>query len=403
MDADTLAPEASVPQTSGAPVEARFFDGRSARPLSVQVGIADGVLRIAPLAAPLAATPEAPRDWPLAEVVAVIEGDQARLSHPSERDARLVMALTDWRALGGTEAQTAARRGRHRELKLIGGLVAFAGAVTLFVFVGVPLLSGPLARATPPSFEEGMGQNFDNQLGTLFRTCDGQPGQDALYAFGQRLADRTDTPFNIQVRAVQAPMVNAFALPGGPVLVTDDMIREANSPDELSAVIAHEVSHVELRHAMQAVWRSLGAGLLLDAVVGGGSGAGQQAVLLAGQATDLRYGRDAESEADARGQQLLHAEGLSSKGMALFFVRMDGKEGGDPNLSSVEEFVSTHPDSARRARIARATERPGASAFTPAEWTAIKATCGEEATNPIESLKRRFGLEKDDQTADETD
>lgn len=364
----------------------RFLDGRSARALPATVEVADGLVRIT--------SGDTTHDWPFQGLDVVVEGDQARLSHRRDPDARLVMPTADWIRLGGAHGETVVRRKRSIETRLVVGLTAFAVATMAFVFFGVPALSGPLARATPPSFEVGMGRNFDAQMGTLFKTCDGRPGQDALAALGKRIASGADTRFDVRVRAVRAPMLNAFALPGGPILVTDDLIRDAKSPDELSAVIAHEVSHIEKRHVMQAVWRSLGIGLLLDAVVGGGSGAGQQAVLLAGQATDLRYGRAAESEADARGQQLLHKQGLSSKGMATFFARLGGEadRARDDNLSTVTEFASTHPDSVRRARIARAAERPGTVALSPSEWAAVKASCGRNDDGPLRVIRRRFGL-----------
>ncbi len=152
---------------------------------------------------------------------------------------------------------------------------------------------------------------------------------------------------------------------------------------------------------MQAVWRSLGIGLLLDAVVGGGSGAGQQAVLLAGQATDLRYGRDAESEADSRGQQLLHALGLSSTGMAPFFARLDRREAGE--VGDAAEFMSTHPDSRRRAAAARSREKAGVPAFDEAEWAAVKAACGSTANGPIDRLERRFRVSRDPALPDQGD
>jgi predicted Zn-dependent protease len=140
-------------------------------------------------------------------------------------------------------------------------------------------------------------------------------------------------------------------------------------------VIAHEVAHVEKRHVMQAVWRSLGLGLVLDAVVGGGSGAGQQAVLLAGSVTDMRYSRDAEAQADERGQQLLQSAGLSSKGMKPFFVRLAAK-GESEDARAVAELISDHPDTARRAVAAGKRERPGAPAFDAAQWASVKAVCG---------------------------
>ena len=364
---------------------ARFHDGRSARAHPAEVEVAEGQLRIT--------SQDATHAWSFKDLSLVRQGGEARLSHASSRDARLVMPEAEWDALAGPHASSITGRSRRRETALVIGLAATGLAVTAFVFLGVPALSGPLARATPVSFEQRMGENFDRQMGLVFHRCDGEAGQTALDALGRRLASRADTPFDVRVRAVHAPMINAFALPGGPILVTDDLIREARTPDELAAVVAHEVSHIEKRHVMQSVWRSLGIGLLLDAVVGGGSGAGQQAILLAGQATDLRYGRDAESEADQRGQQLLHSLGLSSRGMASFFERLDKSEGGQ--VADAAEFMATHPDSRRRARVARAAQRTGAPALSSEEWAAVRAACGEGSDGPIESLERRFGLGQD--------
>jgi len=371
-------------------MDARFLDGRSARVQAATVEVVDGTLTIA--------VGDTVHVWTLKDISVVRQGEEARLSHRSDRDARLVMAEDDWERMSGAQGIAAERRGRGREVRLVVGLTAFAVSVAAFVFVGVPALSGPMARATPVSFEKRMGRNFDVQMGAAFRACDGAEGQAVLAALGDRIAAQADTPFDVRVRAVQAPMLNAFALPGGPILITDDLIRDAQSPDELAAVVAHEVAHIEKRHVMQAVWRSLGVGLLLDAVVGGGTGAGQQAVLLAGQATDLRYGRAAESEADARGQQLLHGLGLSSHGMASFFSRLGGAQDTDSTLSQATEFLSTHPDSGRRAAVARANARPGAAALTRQEWAAVKGTCETGSGDPIEGLKRRFGLGTDDTT-----
>lgn len=366
----------------------RFHDGLSARPIPVEVEWADGGVRFVQADGKVLV-------WSDEGLKVVREGGQTRLSHPSSPDARLVLDEADWVAMGGTSVAVVERRGRVREARLVIVLAAVGLSVTAFVFWGVPLLSGPLARATPVDMERRMGENFDAQMGTLFHACEGEAGQQALQDLGARLAARADTPFEVRVRAVQAPFVNAFALPGGPVLVTDDLIREAETPDELAAVVAHEVAHIERRHVMQAVWRSLGVGLLLDAVVGGGTGAGQQAVILAGQATDLRYGRDAELEADARGQALLAEAGLSSRGMAPFFERMHGAVEKDGRVASAEEFISTHPDSARRAQRARERQKPGAAALSPGAWTAVRASCGAGSEDPVTRLKNRFGGGRD--------
>lgn len=374
-------------------MQGRFHDGLSSRPATVEVAWLDKALCFSP------ADSEA-RAWTRDGLHVVREGDQARLSHPSEPDARLVLALADWIALGGSVAVE--KRGRVRETRLVIGLAAVGLSVTAFVFWGVPVFAGPLARATPIQMEKDMGRSFDAQMGAMFHRCEGEPGQGVLDELGTRLSMQSDTPFDVRVRAVQAPFVNAFALPGGSVLVTDDLIREAETPDELAAVVAHEVAHIEKRHVMQAVWRSLGVGLLLDAVVGGGTGAGQQAVLLAGQATDLRYGRDAELEADQRGQALLVGAGMSSQGMAPFFERMHG-EGEDKRLAAAAEFVSTHPDSGRRAQRARDGARSGAAALSPSEWAAVRASCGAGSKDPVTRLKDRLRRRGDKAPVDQGD
>lgn len=353
-------------------IQARFHDGRTAAAHTVDVAAADGTLSFAVAGEPFA--------WPIADLDVEELGDRARLARPGDA-ARLILSIEDWRTL----APSRGRRLRRRELRLIAGLTLAAAAVCAVVFIGVPIASGPLARATPTAYERRMGESFEAQIGLAFKPCAGAAGQQALQRLAGRLEQASDSPFELRARAVQAPMANAFALPGGAILVTDDLIEMAESPDELAAVLAHEAAHVERRHVMQAVWRSLGLGLILDAVVGGGTGAGQQAVLLAGSITDLRYSRKAELEADSRGQALLNRAGFSSAGMGPFFRRLaEAADGEGPKAAAVRELISTHPDTARRAALSDARARPGPPAFTSAEWAAIKAAC------PAEKPRRRL-------------
>lgn len=373
---------------------ARFYDGHSALSHDAEVTLDAVALHIRADGQDIV--------WGLEDLIADIEADQARVSNRRKPDARLVLPVGEWSRLIGDRLAGRARIRRRREVWLVGGLTAVAVAVVLFVFVGVPVLSGPVARATPVDMELRMGANFDAQVGAIFPTCGNEEGQRILGALGDRIEAGADTPFDIRVRAVEAPMVNAFALPGGAVLITDDLIAEADSPDELAAVISHEVAHVELRHVMQAVWRDLGIGMLLDLVVGGGTGAGQQAVILAGQASDLTYSRDAELAADARGQTLLHVAGLSSRGMAPFFERLARAEGAD-RLAEAVEFMNSHPDSNRRGRLARAAARPGQGALTAEEWRAVKSICAAPSDGPVDRLRGRLGLGDDAPLSDEGD
>lgn len=344
-------------------MRARFHDGRTATPWSVEVAVEAGAL--------VFEADGQTRRWPADGLSVERGGDYVRVSHRTSPDARLTLDPADW-ARAGLDV-----RGGRGHVALVLGLTAAAAALGLFVFVGMPALSGPLARATPPAYEARIGKSFETQLGWAFPRCEGKAGQAALHKLGATLRRGADSPFAFDVRAVRSGKPNAFALPGGTILITDEMIELAKTPDELAAVVAHEAAHVELRHSMQSVWRALGFGLVLDAVVGGGTGAGQQAVLLAGAATDLGHSRAAESAADARGRELLHAAGLSSKGMAPMFERLAKWSGGpdDERLRGVLEVAQSHPDTRGRAALARKEARPGRPALTAEEWTAVRTAC----------------------------
>ena len=77
---------------------------------------------------------------------------------------------------------------------------------------------------------------------------------------------------------------------------------------------------------------------------------------------------------------------------------------GDPGqLGTAAEFMSTHPDSKRRSQAARAAERSGESALSAAEWRMVQATCSSGSDNPVERLKRRFGVGDGPPLADQGD
>lgn len=341
----------------------RYFDGETARTHEVEIEVSAGHLAFA--------ANGAVSRWTVGGLRSEQTGGIVRLSHDGE-PGRLLVSRADWSASGLASSRPALlARG---EARLIAGLALFGAAIVAVVFIGVPAASGPLARATPAKLERQMGDNFDAQLSYAFPACMARDTQRVLRDFGDRLEGAPGSQIDIRVRAVEAPFANAFALPGGAVLVTDDLIALAETPDELAAVIAHEAAHVKQRHVMKSVWRSLGVGLILDAFVGGGTGAGQQAVLLAGNFTELSYSRDTEVEADRVGRAMLHARGLSSKGMAPFFERLAAKDESEDS-ALVKELVSSHPSSLRRASLSRADAKPGAAAFKPEEWRMIKAAC----------------------------
>lgn len=344
-----------------------YYDGSSSRPHAVRVAVSGSDL--------VGEGETASFRWPFREVRLIeARGGRVRLA-PARGDGRLVLGQSDWESLSRTPVAEVRRRLGRRERRLVIGLTAAGVSLSLAIFVGVPLAARPLARVTPLEWEAKMGENLSAQIQLAFKPCQGDAaGREQLEALANRLARRADMPFPIRVVPVEAPMANAFALPGGAVLVTDDLIDEARHPDEIAGVLAHEIAHIEKRHVMESVWRSLGLGLVLDAVVGGGSGAGQQAVLLTGNLTQQRFSRELEDEADRRAFELLAGEGISTAGMADFFERMADRKTPE-GVRNAAEWFSTHPESGRRALAARARARPGEPALGEGEWQAVRRAC----------------------------
>ena len=155
--------------------------------------------------------------------------------------------------------------------------------------------------------------------------------------------------FEYTFRVVEDKDANAFALPGGRVYVNSGLLETAGGEGELAGVLAHEISHVALRHgtasASKAVIAELGVALLGE-LVGGKKGQAIQLGAYAGATLYLlKFGRDYEKQADILGAQIMSRAGYDPRDMVRLFRRLEG--GGGKGLP---QWLSDHPDLEKRAR-----------------------------------------------------
>jgi hypothetical protein len=208
--------------------------------------------------------------------------------------------------------------------------------------------------------------------------------QACVDAIGKRLAAFTPGPkFAYQFKIVDASDINAFALPGGYMYLNRGLIEAAKSEGQLAGVMAHEMSHVALRHgtnqASKAYLGQTGLGLLggllgkdnssSDKVIGAVGGFGLNAMF-------LKFSRTDEEQADILGAQTMAKAGYNPQDMIDFFEILRAKQTRDP--SKVEQFFSSHPspkDRASRIRneMALLTIRPTAqtAGFKQAKSTLV--------------------------------
>jgi Peptidase family M48 len=172
---------------------------------------------------------------------------------------------------------------------------------------------------------------------------------------GQRLvnaipADLRHPEFRYTFKVVNVKEINAFALPGGPMYVNRGMIEAAKTEGEVAGVVAHELSHVALRHgtaqATKATPYEIGtiAGAILGAIVGGNAGSAIAQGTQFGLGTAfLRYSREYEKQADIEGSQIMASAGYDPRDMANMFRTIE-QQGG----SAGPQWLSDHPNPGNR-------------------------------------------------------
>lgn len=247
--------------------------------------------------------------------------------------------------------------GRKLGWSLLALFVLSPLLLLVLFFTQANRIAGWVADQIPIEEEVKLGrESFNNMKGQL-KIQDAGAAFDAVTTIGQRLTQ--GSKYHYEFHVVQDDTLNAFALPGGIVVVYDGLIKATRRPEELAGVLAHEVQHVEQRHSLEGMVKNLGLRAVWSLVTGdlGDTLAGQAAV----QLTSLKFSRDAESEADEKGFDALVKQGIDPSGMPDFFKTMSDKAADAPAA-----FLSTHPLSKDRDEMLqkRVTELKG-KGFTP--------------------------------------
>ena len=158
-------------------------------------------------------------------------------------------------------------------------------------------------------------------------------------------------PYNFHV--IQDPSINAFALPGGPVFVHTGLLAALDNEAQLAGVLAHEISHVALRHGTTQVTKAQGIqlGLMLGASMLGKQGSiwntvAQLGAGLGAQSLLLKYSRDHERDADLNGAQIMNDIGYDPVQMAVFFQKLEAQ--GQQSNGFLENFLADHPSPGNR-------------------------------------------------------
>ncbi|MBV8859746.1 MAG: M48 family metalloprotease [Acidobacteria bacterium] len=237
------------------------------------------------------------------------------------------------------------------------GLSALLLACAMFL---MPLAALGQTRITMPnnkysvSDDVKLGQQAAQQVYQQMPILRDSAAKDYVNGVGQRLAaaipeEFQHPEFRFSFDVVDARDINAFALPGGPMFVNRGMIEAADTEGEMAGVMAHEMSHVALRHATAQQTKAtsakstiVGLGAILGGAILGGQ-AGAQAGQVVAQGYFLRYSREYEKQADILGAQIMARAGYDPRDLARMFQKIEAQGG-----SGGPEWLSSHPNPGNR-------------------------------------------------------
>ncbi|KQS33191.1 M48 family metallopeptidase [Dyadobacter sp. Leaf189] len=229
-------------------------------------------------------------------------------------------------------------------LALVGFIVLLLGLlVATYLFV-LPFAAEKVARQIPQDIEVRLG---DAMYGNLIA---GYKVDSSLSAKVNHFAKAIDfkTNYPVRITVVKEKEVNAFALPGGHIVVFDGILNKMKTKEELAALLAHEVSHVHYQHSLRSVLRSLSGYLFVSVILNDINGIIAVLAENSNMLVNLTYSRELEMDADRKAMGVFQAQGISLKGFVDLFKILDtGAEG-----STSIELLSTHPLTADRMQYA---------------------------------------------------
>lgn len=252
----------------------------------------------------------------------------------------------------------------------IAGLGILAGVVWILLSVA----PSAVANMVPERWWQQIGTNIERNLMQGHKRCHGAKGKKALaklsFKFSGSVKPNT-------VRVYEMPIVNAFAMAGGRVVITNELIKRAQSPDEVAGVLAHELGHVKAGHPETQIIRVLGLQIIMS-TLWGGSGVGDYLAQGGAMLSVFSYTRAAEREADELAIELMKEAKISPHGLADFFeaAKSEPTEKLMKRLGKLSNILSTHPGLDKRIAALKQLDTTGTvPPLSEADWLKLKSIC----------------------------
>jgi Zn-dependent protease with chaperone function len=236
------------------------------------------------------------------------------------------------------------------QLALRGGLkitlivlLAMAGLLLTGHFYVLPWCVNRVVDKLPLSFDKELGLLAQQSID---ETSD-PAGNQLLSNFAHQI--KWETKDTLTFCIVKSDTENAYALPGGRIVVYTGLLEKLHSSDELAALLSHEVAHITGRHAVKKLCRDMSTSMLVSIAFGNASGATNTLYASAGSLYSLTYSREFEQEADLLGMETLRRNHIDQQGMLTLMHTLQKLD----QQTNIPEFIRTHPLTDNRVNYVR--------------------------------------------------
>jgi Zn-dependent protease with chaperone function len=395
-DRATPPPQDPPPSLSTVGYPGRYADGKSAVIREVRAQFGGEAVRIMDMAG------QELENWLYDDIRLVdrpVAGRPARLLNLTQEMARLEVSGEEPLEILHRLAPDIAKTGMRdpAQWRLAAALTVALGLLFGGIWWGLSSSAPLIAAMMPVEVEERIGKSTVEQVTLLFGgfrgtdelTCRRRDGLRALDAMTEQLTAVDDSPYEFKVRVLDIDIPNAFAAPGGYIVIFRGLIDLAESPDEVAGVLAHEMGHVTHQHSTTHLIRAIGFQTLIVPLISGGAMAADVLSQMGQAALQASYTRDMEEDADRVAVALMNSAGLKAATFTDLLYRIEqkfgalqekdeeGGEGADDGSFSIPDMMATHPSTPDRARMVRELAAPGGvSGLDAAQWQALRSICG---------------------------
>jgi predicted Zn-dependent protease len=237
----------------------------------------------------------------------------------------------------------------------------------------LPLAAGPMALLLPESWESRLGEQV--MATASVAPCLGGYGNRALDELASRLARPLTMKRAASIVVLPGRTRNAYALPGGKIIIYQGLIAAAPNAEALAGVLAHELAHLETKDPAAALLRAFMTRTLWTLLLGDLPAPSILISALMQGSHAAHYSRAQEWRADRRALELLAEADVDSSDLAEFLETLAKMQGRAPGM--LHRVLASHPETDQRAALAREQASPGQPALGEGQWRAIRRLCDE--------------------------